>query len=130
MNSEAKIIFDLREPEIKFSKKSLRSILFNILSNAIKYKSPNRPLEVTIRTEKSDNFILLSIQDNGLGIAKNDIKKIFGVFQRAHKHVEGTGVGLYLAKKSITNAGGDIEVVSELGKGSVFNVYFQNGQAH
>ncbi|PZX53136.1 two-component system CheB/CheR fusion protein [Algoriphagus ratkowskyi] len=130
VKSDAKITYDLKETEIQFSKKSLRSLMFNIFSNAIKYKSPDRPLEVTIRTEKSDKFTLLSIQDNGLGIAKDKIKKIFGVFQRAHRHVEGSGVGLYLAKKTITNAGGDIEVESELGKGSIFKVYFINNPRH
>lgn len=125
-NSDAKVTYDLKEPEIQFSKKNLRSLIFNIFSNAIKYKSPDRPLEVTIRTQKSNDYILLSIQDNGLGIPENKIGKIFGVFQRAHKHVEGSGVGLYLAKKTITNAGGDIEVESEVGKGSIFKVYFKD----
>lgn len=128
VNSISKITYDLKEPKIQFSKKNLRSVLFNILSNAIKYRSPERDLEVTIRTEKSDDFTLLTIQDNGLGIAENEKNKIFGVFQRAHKHVEGIGLGLYLVKKTITNAGGDIQVESEVGKGSIFKVYFKNTQ--
>jgi signal transduction histidine kinase len=65
------------------------------------------------------------VADNGLGIAENAKNRIFGAFQRAHKKSEGLGVGLYLAKKTVTNAGGDIELESELGKGSVFKVYFQ-----
>ncbi|MEB2778166.1 chemotaxis protein CheB [Algoriphagus sp. D3-2-R+10] len=123
-DSGAKIRLDLKEPEIQFSKKNLRRILFNLMSNAIKYKSPDRVPEVTIRTEKSNDFIILSIQDNGLGISEKKKLKIFGIFQRAHSHVEGSGIGLYLVKKTITNAGGDIEVESEDGKGSTFTIYF------
>ncbi|MFN3997915.1 chemotaxis protein CheB [Algoriphagus sp.] len=126
VSSNAKIIYDLKETEVQFSKKNLRSILFNLLSNAIKYRSPNREPEITIRTEQSDNYVLLSIQDNGLGISDAKKKTIFGAFQRGHVHVEGLGVGLYLVKKTITNAGGDIQVESEEGKGSIFRVYFRN----
>ncbi|MEB2786988.1 chemotaxis protein CheB [Algoriphagus persicinus] len=126
LNSGAKLTFDLKEPLIHFSKKNLRRILFNLLSNAIKYKSLDRVPEVTIRTEKSNDFILLSIQDNGLGINEKKKLKIFGIFQRAHSHVEGNGIGLYLVKKTITNAGGDIEVESEVGKGSTFKIFFKD----
>lgn len=126
VNSNAKITYDLKEPEIQFSKKNLRSILFNLVSNAVKYRSPDRQPEVIIRTEKANNYVMLSIQDNGLGIPESKKQSIFGAFQRGHIHVEGTGVGLYLVKKTITNAGGDIQVESEEGKGSIFKVYFRN----
>lgn len=125
-NSGAIIKHDLSEPVIHFSKKNLRSILFNILSNAIKYRSPDRTPVVTISTKKSGEFTILSIQDNGLGISDDQKKNIFGAFRRAHGHVEGTGIGLYLVKKTVTNAGGDIELESEVGKGSTFKVYFRN----
>lgn len=126
MTSKAQLHYDLKEPVIQFSKKNLRSILFNILSNAIKYKSPDRAPEIRIRTEKSDEFTILSIQDNGLGINDEQKKNIFGAFRRAHEHVEGMGIGLYLVKKTVTNAGGDMELESEEGKGSTFKVYFKN----
>lgn len=128
VNLKYKINYDIKEPEIQFSKKNLRSILFNILSNAMKYRSPDRELELTIRTEKLNGELRLSIQDNGLGIAESQRSKIFGAFHRAHDHVEGIGVGLYLVKKIINNAGGDIEVDSEVGKGSNFMVYFPKRQ--
>ncbi|AMQ57853.1 chemotaxis protein CheB [Algoriphagus sanaruensis] len=128
VNLNSKINYDLKESRIQFSKKNLRSILFNILSNAMKYRSPERDLVVNIRTEKSDGQIILTIQDNGLGIEESERSKIFGVFHRAHDHVEGIGVGLYLVKKIINNAGGDIEVESEVGKGSSFKIYFPKSQ--
>jgi two-component system, chemotaxis family, CheB/CheR fusion protein len=125
LKSKAKINVDFSEPEIRFSKKNLRSILLNILTNAIKYRSPDRELELNIRTQKSNDFIILSVQDNGLGLDKDRIDEVFSKFKRRHNHVEGSGIGLYLVKKIIVNAGGKIEVESELGKGSTFKVYFK-----
>ncbi|GAB2626898.1 chemotaxis protein CheB [Belliella aquatica] len=123
--SNAKINLDLKISEIPFSKKNMRSILTNILSNAIKYCSPDRAPEVSFSTDKVGNQIILSVKDNGLGIPENKKQEIFARFKRAHNHVEGSGVGLFLIKKIINLAGGDIEVESELGKGSTFKVYFK-----
>jgi two-component system CheB/CheR fusion protein len=127
--AKVKIHLDIKEPQIPFSKKNLRSVLFNLLSNAVKYRSPDRKLKVTISTQDAGEFILLSVADNGLGIADKEKHKIFGAFQRAHTHKEGIGIGLYLIKKTINNAGGDIELDSELGKGSTFKVYFKREMA-
>ncbi|MGM0582730.1 MAG: ATP-binding protein [Bacteroidota bacterium] len=124
--SEATIICDFKEPTISFSRKNLRNILLNLLSNALKYRSPDRVPEITISTEKEKDYTVLSIQDNGLGMKSDKIEGIFNIFTRIHNHVEGTGVGLYLVKKITENAGGEIKVESELGKGSTFKVYFKN----
>ncbi|WP_158857298.1 chemotaxis protein CheB [Lunatibacter salilacus] len=124
---ESKVLFkvDFKVPEIPFSKKNLRSILLNILDNAIKYRSPERDLEVVLRTEETKEYVVLSVRDNGLGLESSKRNEIFLKFKRQHSHVEGSGVGLYLVKKLMTNAGGKIEVESELGKGSVFRLYFK-----
>ncbi|MCH7397282.1 ATP-binding protein [Belliella sp. DSM 107340] len=127
--SKGVISLDLKVAEIPFSRKNLRSILTNILSNAIKYRSPDRAPEVRFSTESKDDNIILTITDNGLGIPENKKYEIFARFKRAHDHVEGSGVGLFLVKKIINLAGGDIEVESELGKGSTFKVYFKCAQA-
>jgi two-component system CheB/CheR fusion protein len=126
VKSAAKIVIDLDVAEVPFSKKNMRSTLYNLLNNAIKYRSPDRALVVQVSTEKSDGFTILSIKDNGLGIAEKEQNKVFGAFHRAHHHVEGSGMGLYLVKKTITNAGGDIKLESELGKGSVFRIFIPN----
>jgi two-component system, chemotaxis family, CheB/CheR fusion protein len=123
--SNAKIHFDLKETEIPFPKKNLRSVLLNLLTNCIKYRQPERDLEITIKTEKLKDYIVLSIRDNGIGIEKDKTGKIFSLFKRVNTGVDGSGVGLYLIKKMITNAGGKIEVESEPGKGSTFKVYFK-----
>jgi len=124
---ESKVEFqhDFRVEEIRFSKKNLRSILLNLLDNAIKYRSVDRNLVVTIRAEQVKDFILLSIRDNGLGLEKSKKNDIFAKFQRQHTHVEGSGIGLYLVKKLMTNSGGSIEVESEVGKGTIFRLYFK-----
>ncbi len=123
--SNANIRIDIQEPEIEFSRKNLRSILYNILTNAIKYKSPGRTPEIDIKTESEDGFVKISVKDNGLGIANDKIDTIFTPYTRIEKDVEGTGIGLFLVKKIIENAGGRIVVTSILGEGTVFEVYLK-----
>lgn len=120
----AEIFTDFGVAELKFSRKNLRSILYNFISNAIKYSSPERKPVIHLSTRKQDNFILLSISDNGLGLSPANQRKIFQMFKRFHDHVEGTGIGLYIVKRIIDNAGGKIEVESEVGKGTTFNIFF------
>jgi two-component system, OmpR family, phosphate regulon sensor histidine kinase PhoR len=123
--SKAHISTDIKEPEIKFSRKNLRSIIYNLLSNAIKYKSPNRPLEIIIKAEKENGFELLSVKDNGIGIAEDKIDSIFSLFTRLENKVGGTGIGLYLVKKIVDNEGGKIVVNSKIGEGSEFKIYLK-----
>lgn len=122
----ATIICDFQVPRISFSKKNLKNILFNLLSNAIKYKAADRTPEITISTKKENDYTVLTVQDNGIGMKSDKIDEIFNVFKRRHSHVEGSGVGLYLVKKIISNADGDIKVESKLDKGSTFKVYFKS----
>lgn len=112
-------------PGLSFSRKNLRSILYNLVSNSIKYSSPERKPEITVTTATIDDFILLTVRDNGLGLREQDQQKVFGMFKRLHTHVEGTGVGLAIVKRIVENCGGKIEFESELGKGSVFKVYLK-----
>jgi signal transduction histidine kinase len=108
-----------------FSTKNFKSIIYNLLSNAIKYRHPDRSLEITVLTKKINDTILLSIEDNGLGISSGHLPKLFSMFKRFHTHVEGTGIGLYIIKRIIDNAGGEIMVHSELNKGTMFTVLFK-----
>jgi two-component system CheB/CheR fusion protein len=121
--SGAVITSDLKVAQIHFSKKNLRSILFNLVSNAIKYRSENAPF-VTIHTSTIGEFTALSVQDNGSGMAESDIDKIFHKYHRLQTDHEGQGIGLYLAKKIIDAAGGSIRVESKAGTGSKFVIYF------
>ncbi len=108
-----------------FSRKNFKSVVYNLLSNAIKYRHADRKPEIIIRTEITGDYFVLRIQDNGLGINTTHIPKLFSMFKRFHNHVEGTGIGLYIIKRIIDNAGGKIEVESEVNKGTLFTVYFK-----
>ncbi|MEJ8802798.1 sensor histidine kinase [Pontibacter sp. H249] len=111
-----------QEAAVNFSEKNIRSIIYNLISNALKYKSPVRTPRITISTETTPEHLILTITDNGLGIKISDKDKMFSMFKRLHDHVEGSGIGLYIVKKIIENAGGRIEVESELEKGTTFKV--------
>ncbi|WP_156026903.1 PAS domain S-box protein [Sporocytophaga myxococcoides] len=121
----AEIKSSLDVEEIKFSRKNLRSIFYNFISNGIKYADPKRKSIIEISTTENDDFILITFTDNGLGISEENRTKMFSMFKRFHDHVEGTGIGLYIVKRIVDNAGGRIEVESKLGKGSSFKVYLK-----
>ncbi|HTD42402.1 MAG TPA: chemotaxis protein CheB, partial [Mucilaginibacter sp.] len=114
----------LEVKQILFSKKNLRSIMYNLVSNAIKFKRAESPV-ITIHTQKDGENIVLSVQDNGKGIPKGGIDKIFDMYGRLSQDVEGHGIGLYLAKKIVNAAGGNIIVESRPGVGSIFKIYLK-----
>lgn len=116
---------DFQVYQIKFSKKNFRSILYNLISNAIKYKSPERDCIIKINTRLEEPYVVLRVQDNGLGIHERHQEQMFAMFRRFHDHVEGSGIGLFMVKRIIENAGGRIEVESEEGTGTEFKVYFK-----
>lgn len=115
---------DFETSEIIFSRNNLRSILYNLLRNSIKYKKPGSPLEITICTIKKKDHVLLQVKDNGIGIAKEHQEDIFKRATRVSHSIEGTGMGLFIIRRMIEDKGGSIEVESEIGKGSTFSVYF------
>ncbi|WP_018478793.1 sensor histidine kinase [Pontibacter roseus] len=115
---------DLQVYQLKFSRKNFRSILYNLISNAIKFQSPDRDCLVTIASRLEEPYVVLSVKDNGLGINSRQQQDLFTMFKRFHDHVEGTGVGLYMVKRILENAGGKIEVESEEGVGTEFKLYF------
>jgi signal transduction histidine kinase len=119
------ITTDFKVEQIHFARKNLRSILYNLLTNAIKYKASGRHPEISVTTNKVDEYIRLTVRDNGLGIRQDQLNKIFMMFKRAHTHVEGTGIGLYIVKRIIENNGGKIEVESQEGVGTSFMIYFK-----
>ena len=112
-------------PPVPFAEKNLRSVVYNLLSNAIKYRAPERPLRVRLTCRAVAGEVVLAVQDNGLGLNVADEGRLFAMFQRLHNHVEGSGIGLYMVKKLVENAGGRVAVQSEVGVGSTFTVHFQ-----
>lgn len=123
--SKAVIKSEIGVSEIVFIRRKLRSLVYNLVNNAIKYKSPERNPEILIKTEEENGFMVISIIDNGVGIAKKDFKTIFNKYQRLGDSTEGSGIGLYLVKEILNSSGGKITVDSEPGKGSVFKVYLK-----
>ncbi len=121
----AVITTDFAIQDIMYTRYNLRSIIYNLVSNAIKYRSPERRAQVRISTSEEDGYVLLAVADNGLGLHPAQKEKLFGMFKRMHKHVEGSGIGLYIIKRMIENNGGKIEVESELDKGTTFKVYLK-----
>ena len=122
--SGAEIRTDLSEcVKIKFVRKNLKSIFYNLISNSIKYQRLDRKPVITIKCTVEKGYIAITFTDNGLGIKTENQDKIFTMFKRFHDHVEGTGIGLYIVKRIIENSGGKIEVNSLEGVGTVFKVY-------
>ena len=103
-----------------------QNAITNLMDNAVKYRKQDEPLDIYIRTWNDEEKLYLSIRDTGLGIKKENVKKIFDKFYRVHtgnKHdVKGFGLGLAYVKKVIDLHQGDIKCESELGKGTKFTI--------
>ena len=119
----AQVVVDLDgTPTLPLSPKNLRSIVYNLLSNALKYRHPARPPLVRVQSWQGRGTTLLAVHDNGLGLDERQQHRLFGLFQRLHTHVEGSGVGLYMVRKIAENAGGTVQVRSQAGVGTTFTV--------
>ncbi|MFM9987783.1 PAS domain-containing protein [Flavobacterium sp.] len=126
LTSDATINIEIDDTiEIIATQSYLESIIFNMLTNAIKYKSPTRNPIININAEIIDNETKLTIQDNGIGIdlIKNK-DKVFGMYKTFHGNPDAVGLGLFMVKNHIESMGGRIEIESELDKGTTFNMYF------
>lgn len=124
-NDNVTIEIDFGVRHIKFPRKNLRSIIYNLLGNAIKYKREDTNLEITLQSRCEDHYVLLEVKDNGIGISAEDQRSIFEKSARFNKNIEGTGMGLYIIKSMMENNGGLIEVESNPDKGSNFKLYFR-----
>ncbi|MFT6718763.1 MAG: light-regulated signal transduction histidine kinase (bacteriophytochrome) [Sphingobacteriales bacterium] len=110
-----------KDVQVEFNREKLISIFHNLISNSIKYRKKDEALVVQIRYNEAGDFHVFEVEDNGLGIdLQSQKEKLFGMFQRIHEHVEGTGVGLNLVKSILENNGGWIDVQSAKGMGSTF----------
>ncbi|MFM8912725.1 MAG: sensor histidine kinase, partial [Flammeovirgaceae bacterium] len=111
-------------PEIYSVKPMVSSILYNLISNAIKYRAPERPLKINVSSSRTNGYLKLQVRDNGLGLDVARFReKIFGMYKRFHAHTDGKGLGLFLVKLQSESLGGRVEVESKLGEGSTFNVF-------
>ena len=94
----------------------------NLLDNAIKYRSPDRPCVIAFSALQKEGYWQFMVQDNGIGIEAAFYDKIFMIFQRLHTReaYDGSGIGLAVTKKIIEHLGGKIWVSSEFNKGTTF----------
>src|SRR5690606_34977593 len=113
-----------KAPAIRCSSNYVRSLLQNFVSNSLKYRHPERRPLIRIETQAmGTRIVLLKVEDNGLGIKKEEREKIFEMYTRFHTQVEETGVGLGIVQKIVNSNGGKIEVESQPDAGAVFKVY-------
>ena len=105
----------------------LDSVVLNLLTNAIKYKSDKRESFVEIKITQEGDFVCLKVIDNGLGIdLERQGRKIFGMYKTFHKHPDARGVGLFLTKNQVEAMGGKIEVESKVDEGTVFKLLLKS----
>lgn len=127
LSEKDEINYDFKEVSvINYVPTFALSILKNLISNAVKYRKDNIPLKIEVVSKRKDNFVLIAVKDNGIGIDleryKNDL---FHVFRRLTDKADGIGIGLYIIKNLIEGNGGFIEVESEPGNGSTFKCYLK-----
>lgn len=121
--SEAEIITNIQPEatEIVSIKSYVQSALFNLITNAIKYRSPERTPVINIEAAKHEDRMVITVSDNGMGINLGTHgDRIFGLYNRFHLEQEGKGLGLYMTKTQIESLGGQITVDSTEGVGTTF----------
>ena len=118
------VAFDADDPFVFVDEMHFTNVIFNLLDNAMKYKKPDVNIQLKVRTWNESNKLHISIEDNGIGIKKENLKKIFEKFYRVHTgnlhDVKGFGLGLAYVKKIITDHKGTIRAESELNVGTKF----------
>lgn len=112
-------------PQVVFVRANLRTILLNLVANALKYRHPARPPRISLRSRAAPGQAVLEITDNGLGIdLERHGPELFKLFRRFHHQAgEGTGVGLFLVNRLVQGQGGRIEVESQPEVGTTFRLY-------
>lgn len=110
-------------PDIYSIKPMVNSILYNLISNAIRYRSTERTPLVKVTSNENDDYYFIDVEDNGLGIDLNHNKdNLFKLYKRFHFHTEGKGLGLYLVKLQCESLGGHVEAESEVNRYTIFRV--------
>jgi signal transduction histidine kinase len=107
----------------------LKIILSNLVSNAVKYHDPGKADQyLGIRFEYWEQDVLITVEDNGIGIPKESLDKVFNMFYRAHNYSSGSGLGLFIVKEALDRLSGIISIESEEDKGSTFTVRLKNAK--
>lgn len=116
------------EIKVKVVPEYLDSILMNFITNAVKYKDPSRSPIIKLKATIENELLVLSIEDNGLGIdLEKHSDKLFGMYKTFHQNEDARGIGLYISKNQIEAMNGRVVAESEVGIGTTFKIYF-NGK--
>jgi signal transduction histidine kinase len=122
----AKLIIDDALPVVDGHPAQIRTLVQNLVENAIKYRDPDRPPVVTLASADTEQpgVTAFTVSDNGIGISPKYLGRIFELFKRLHRsdEVAGAGLGLTLCRRVALNHGGDIQVASDPGRGTTFTV--------
>ncbi|WP_396169848.1 PAS domain S-box protein [Flavobacterium sp.] len=122
------ILFNFEDVSFLNTNKSyIESILLNLLTNSIKYKSDKRKLKININAYQLGDNVVLIFKDNGIGIdLERNKDKVFGLYQRFHDYPDSKGLGLYLVKSQVETMGGSISIESKVDVGTTFSLTFKN----
>lgn len=124
--SGAVINNDIQVAELTFSRRALRSIIYNLINNSIKYKSPERVPHITVKTFHENGYTVISVKDNGRGVDPEKQDIVFKKYGRADNTEAGSGIGLYLVKEMIKAAGGKVQLESQSGRGTEIKIFLKN----
>lgn len=126
-DANARITHNFKEaPKIEYIPGHLRSIFLNLITNSIKYHSGKGVPVISVKTYVENDYLCLSVKDNGIGINETKKEKVFGLFQRLSTRGTGKGMGLYITKSLVESMGGSIDFTSKPGKGTEFVVCLKN----
>ena len=125
-NGRAELVLNAVNDQVMADEVHFSNMINNLIDNAVKYSKDNAPLLLKISTQSNEKNIIIKVEDNGIGMNKETVKKVFERFYRAHTgnlhNVKGFGLGLSYVKTIVQAQGGEVKVDSVLGKGSVFTI--------
>ena len=118
-----------RLPVIRGNRMQLRMLFQNLISNAVKFRRPDRAPRITLHSRSGPEGVSITLADNGIGIPEQHRHKVFGLFQRLHDQstYEGTGLGLTICKRVMSKHGGDIRIGPGIDGGTAFTLTFPGG---
>jgi light-regulated signal transduction histidine kinase (bacteriophytochrome) len=124
-SNHAQLTTNFQVKSIQYIAAYMDSILLNLLTNAIKFRQPDKLLKIKVSTFLENNKTVLTFSDNGIGIdLKKNEDKLFGMYKTFHNNDDSRGIGLFMTKNQIESLNGKIEVSSTLNEGSTFKIIF------
>ena len=123
-STHARVEYDFTQcPVIEYIPAYMESIFQNLLTNALKYRHPDRPPVITCRTLRDNNHVYMLFEDNGIGIDMERYgDKVFGMYKTFHQNTDAKGIGLFITRNQIESMGGTIKVDSTVNVGTKFTI--------